>query len=181
MIDKWISERDNGIYDAMNKGLKYAKGVWSIFINVGDELYFFPDILFQENYKHYDAILCPVQTEEQIAFPRYDWQIKYRNSIPHQGLFYNISSHNYFFDINYKVFADYELNLRIFQRRLNVYVYDKIVSFHSLNGISRNKNQKKEFYRIVDKYNGFMFVVMAFCRFKILGLKRIIKRVLRTW
>jgi len=36
VISKWLSEKDKGIYSAMNKGVEMATGSWVCFLNAGD-------------------------------------------------------------------------------------------------------------------------------------------------
>ncbi len=44
-ISYWISEKDQGIYDAMNKGVDRAKGDWLLFLNAGD-IFANEDVIF---------------------------------------------------------------------------------------------------------------------------------------
>jgi glycosyltransferase involved in cell wall biosynthesis len=38
-ISKWVSEKDHGLYHAQNKGIKAAKGEYTLFLNSGDYLF----------------------------------------------------------------------------------------------------------------------------------------------
>lgn len=71
-----LSEPDHGIYDAMNKGLKMAKGKYVLFLNAGDAFHA-PDSLMlfaQAAYKNPDIIYGDtiiVDADRQFVAPRH--------------------------------------------------------------------------------------------------------------
>ena len=69
-IDYWVSERDEGIYDAMNKGITLANGEWLNFMNAGDK--FYNQSIIMEIFKtvqDYDLIYGPIELIGDIKKP----------------------------------------------------------------------------------------------------------------
>jgi glycosyltransferase involved in cell wall biosynthesis len=106
-ITYWLSEKDNGIYDAMNKGIKQATGKGLLFLNAGD--FFVGKVLTND-------ILIPsylnVKTANKLGFEK-DIKIKsHKKGMPncHQGIIFE--NKNIKYNLDYKIAADYDYFLR---------------------------------------------------------------------
>lgn len=106
LISKWISEKDFGIYDAMNKGLSLATGEGIIFLNAGDR--FFGQVI-----QHINASpgFIPVQTQ-RFGKKRMIGLKNRRFGMPycHQGIVFPKSNLKY--DLTYKIASDYDFFLK---------------------------------------------------------------------
>lgn len=173
---RYISEPDNGIYDAMNKGVRYSKGEWFSFINCGDYLYHAPNLPSSYQSNNIIAIAYAVKSEYNIDYPIFNRRLRIYNTIPHQGLYYN---HNLFpgFDTSYKIFADYALNLDFLNSNKNIETHKEVVAYHSMMGLSNNIKFKSELKRVIRKKNTFLFFILSMAYFKLRGLKFKIKKL----
>ncbi len=175
---RWISETDEGIYNAMNKGIKMAAGDWLLFINEGD---FLRDIkpFFDIIKKNGDAdlIAFPVELSSGTIFhPQFNWQIKTHNTLPHQGLFYRREL-DVFYNEKFKVFADFDLNLKLFKQKADVIFGKEIIALHSLDGVSNDKRVAEEVFSVIQDNYGIFYRVLSILYFKYKGFVCRIKRL----
>jgi glycosyltransferase involved in cell wall biosynthesis len=113
-LSYWISEPDNGIYDAMNKSLNYVRGQWILFLGSDDilleSLKDISSFLKEDNTIYYGNAFF---TRDQIKYcGKFNTLKITRKNICHQAIFYSRSVFDeYKYDTKFKLLADYNLNL----------------------------------------------------------------------
>jgi glycosyltransferase involved in cell wall biosynthesis len=120
--DVVISEKDSGIYNAMNKGIAQVKGDFVLFLNSGDTLA--PSITsldFLNSIAGQDLALFGFEIRDQHRPPRTNAWRCWSMPTSHQAILYSKALlERELFDESYRFAADFEHYLRINRIKLNI-------------------------------------------------------------
>lgn len=152
---KIVSRKDKGIYHAMNSGINLASGKWFYFMGSDDKLY--NEYVLQKIYdqvKNNKEIEVIYGNVDSGYFNKlYDgkfskWKISNKN-ICHQAIFLKktVFSKIGVFNLDYKVLADWDHNIRwFFNRDIKQFYVDMIIANYGEGGFS-SKHTDEKFHR----------------------------------
>jgi glycosyltransferase involved in cell wall biosynthesis len=155
----WVSEPDDGIYSAWNKGLRAATGDWITFLGADDKFWnasvlhsIAPALVKAQRLQWrvvYGSISRIDKSGAQVSLRTSPWELarsEFRNhmSIPHPGLMHHRSLFEIHgaFDESFKICGDYELLLRELLVNEAMFVPNLIVVAVGVNGISNDPRWK---------------------------------------
>jgi hypothetical protein len=171
-IDYWVSEPDEGIYDAMNKGWAASHGEYVYYLGADDVLLTVPVSSLAEACQNgVDLVYGDVcLSNGRYCKSRYGIELLVNNSLHHQGLFLKRSLFaKPPFRKEYKVFSDFDLNQRLYkQRRTALAVHEPIALFRLTR--TREESRAAEFFQIVRANFGIAVMVASYLFLKLRGL-----------
>ena len=168
-----VSERDNGIYDAMNKGIALATGDYLCFLNAGDAFYApdtlqtivdaiaeekeLPDVLYGET-AEVDDNRNFVRMRRLQAPEKLEWK-SFKNGmlVCHQA-FYARRDIAPMYDLKYRLSAEVEWCIKVMKRARKMINVNATVVNYLQNGISLQYHRKSlmERFKIMSKHYGLL-------------------------
>jgi len=152
---KYVSEKDAGIYDALNKGVKLAKGEWVYVLGSDDEMTptGLKDLL--DHSSGYDVVYGDVYLKSEtgdisVFKAKHHNALKYVMNCSHQAVIVKRDAINALngFNLNYKIRADFDLLQRAY---LAGYKFNKVntfVAYFRTTGFSSMANMSTHIERL---------------------------------
>jgi glycosyltransferase involved in cell wall biosynthesis len=172
-ITKFISEKDEGIYDAMNKGLALATGDYVIFMNSGDEFYdnetvaaVFAaaedaDIYYGETEMIADDGSSLGQRRHK-APAKFTWRgFKYGMSISHQAIYIRRSLAEPY-NRRYQLSSDIDWIIRAAKKAKKIVNVNRYVAKYLVGGMSKKRHRQSlmERFEIMKRNYGLIPTVL---------------------
>ncbi|CAK8711428.1 hypothetical protein GCAAIG_00720 [Candidatus Electronema halotolerans] len=140
----FLSEKDDGIYDAMNKGIYLATGKYIVFMNCGD--IFFDDTVIEKfaSEQHQDDFvfgntILRKQDEKEIICKAEIENILKKMPFVHQSCFVRATLQKRLkFDTSFRISADYDFLLRAYKKGCTFKKLDRFIAIHKTDGISNS-------------------------------------------
>lgn len=161
---QWISQPDDGIYDAMNKGITRAQGDYVIFLNAGDALATQDTVehILQTALEQNSDFLFGDSFERETSGALHKKPVKKFTNTPkfmfthHQSMIYRrgiIEDLRY--DTNYKIAADYKFTYEFLQRSKTAYYIPKPICIFESGGVSQTEatTGRQEQFKIREALN----------------------------
>lgn len=169
---KYISEKDTGIYNAINKGVKRAKGEWIYILGADDELYnedVLRDVFQKSNLNEYDLVyglfwnMRTNKIEDYYKDITIDKFFLVSYSISQQAFLLKKSliEELQYFDENYRIGADTQFLYDCINKKgIKVLKIDTIIAKYADSGISTSTNQILQWNECV-KYLSHVFATSS--------------------
>ena len=188
VVDVLVSEKDSGIYNAMNKGAGLAEGQYMLFLN-GD------DYILAEGFnaakrvlamEHPEILSCQseVFSHGGVKLDKLRpslWRLYFFNTVPHLSTFVaTVLQKKYAFREQFRIAADYDLFLRLYLNGHHFTVAGFVTATHHRGGFSNDRNraiaEMREirrdnlgaalYYasRVLEALNGLLNKAMLMCR-----------------
>lgn len=165
-ITHWISEKDTGIYNAMNKGLAFANGAYCFFLNSGD--YLANESILEDVYPHLNEDIVygdlyfeyPGGTTETAIFEDNMslFKLSY-TGIPHQGTFIKRSLLNKLggYKEEFKIVADWFFFVEaIIKYNVSFTKLNFVISYFDKSGVSSTTDSGEERSNALRKFYPFL-------------------------
>jgi glycosyltransferase involved in cell wall biosynthesis len=177
-ISYWVSEKDKGIYNAMNKGIKQARGEYCLFLNSGD--YFVNENVLQKflnNTNKEDLLYGDVITDKGLI--SYNKKLTFVDlflgTICHQAVFIKTILFKKYglYDESLTIVADWSFFLKVILIEKCSYKYiNEILCKYDYNGISSNPKFSTELYKQRETVLKSMFPLMYDDYVELLNLRK---------
>lgn len=150
-----VSERDGGIYQAMNKAIQLCNSSWVIFMNAGD--YFGSDTVLTEVFSTaipestsviYGKVVKFLGDYQEVDEPNSLDMIRKSMPFCHQAAFVLLDDIRAVgFDTQFRIAADYDMFLGLYLEGKKFIALDLVIAYFSLDGVS-----SKNMIRLYDDF-----------------------------